>query len=334
MKRSGNRGPALFNVVPRQRRTSITQLHHPVVRDLAWALTSQPLFQAGHHSPQLIPNPTELDAWLWHQQQNPERLEQALSQQRSHRLGIYFETLIHIYLHDFLKLQRCLYGLAVRDQGHTYGEYDFLLQPARQAASLHLEISLKFYLGIDDQSGKRHWLGLNRSDLLEHKYNKLINQQLQLSRLPVANSQLRQMGVQVGHKTGLIKGRLFYPFSEFNATSGGINARQSPRGVNPQHLRGWWLPASSWQTLMQTADSTRLVPLQRRQWMAVLDDLEAVQLVTAQAGESFAAQLDQAQQPMMCARLGQTKSGWKELDRGVLVPDPWLASVFETFNQA
>ncbi|RDE24699.1 DUF1853 family protein [Motiliproteus coralliicola] len=333
MHASGYQGPSLFGATPRQRHTPIARLNHPGVRDLAWTLISPALFQPGTTPSPLNPSAAALDAWLWRLQQQPAPLELALAQQRSHRLGVYFETLIDFFLRHFLALEECHYGLPVRAAGHTYGEYDFLLRPRGESALLHLELSLKFYLGIDDRHGQRHWLGLNRNDVLQHKYNKLVDQQLNLSQHPVARNQLKALGSQVGPKVGLIKGRLFYPLSEFAPEDGHKQQLKSPSGINRQHLRGWWQPISAWQELTHTETGTRLVPLQRRQWMAVLHQDEAQQLASQTDIEGFRNQLQLAQQPLMCARLQLGKQGWRERDRGVLVPDPWLASVFETFDQ-
>ncbi|WP_421863021.1 DUF1853 family protein [Motiliproteus sp.] len=334
MAASDDQGPSLFCTSARQRTTPITRLSHPGVRDLAWALSSPTLFQPGHTPLQLMPAAAELDAWLWRLQQHPAPLEQALSQQRSHRLGVYFETLIDFFLRDFHRLQECHYGLPVRAQGHTYGEYDFLLRGYGQAALLHLELSLKFYLGIDDRHGRRHWLGLNRNDVLQQKYNKLVHQQLNLSQLPAARQQLRAMGSQVGRKIGLIKGRLFYPLREFAPEPGNKPRLRAPNGINRHHLRGWWQPISGWRALIDDKERTCLVPLQRRQWMALLHADEAQRLSQQSDHITFENQLETAEQPLMCARLQQGKTGWRERDRGVLVPDPWLDSVFEAFDQA
>ena len=296
------------------------------VRDLAWVLTSPAMFWLGHPAPELTTELGALRRWLKQLDQSPKPLNKALTRQRSHRLGIYFETLIKFYIIQQLRPALLYDALPVRDKHRTHGEYDFLVRRRSNSALLHLEVSLKFYLGIVRHDGSSLWVGLNRDDRLIDKHHKMRDQQIQLSTRPLARTQLQRLGSQVGKRCGLIKGRLFYPLDTQMRTQ-----VQAPTQVSVQHLRGWWARFSQLEQLIGRDGSTRLVWLQRRQWLAVLSAEQAQRLITDQTGdEGYGDPLRCCPlQPAMYARLRLTPQGWREQDRGVLVPDPWLAPLLE-----
>ncbi len=326
--------PSCTLFAPRSRQ--LNQFQHACVRDLAWCLNSPAIFRLGHAANNLLGDPQQLWAWLRQLDKHPQPLLDAIAQQRSHRLGIYVETLVEFTLAQHLKPARLLYALAVRRQGITLGEYDFLFRRKGEAALRHLEICIKFYLGIPQQHGKGYWVGLNRNDRLIEKHDKMRYRQLRLSQHPTARQQLQELGEQVGYCHGLMLGRLFYPLAQ-QTLGPTLNPTLSPpQGALRGHLRGWWLRQSEQHRLIAEEHSKHLaspvlspvilVPLQRRHWLAPLAPLEAQQL----AREALLLPGDTP--AGMTARLLQTPLGWREHDRGILVADDWLDSVLETLN--
>ncbi len=313
---------------PARQLRSINQLNQPCVRDLAWCLTSPAIYRLGDRQQpaSLFNSSRQLWYWLSKLDHQPEPLYQAIAGQRSHRIGIYFETLLHFALRHYLQPERLYYALPVRQQGHTLGEYDFLLRRRTDAALWHIEVCIKFYLGLPGPQGSTDWVGLNRHDRLLSKRDKMLYQQLQLSRHPCARQQLRQMGEQVGAKSAMMHGRLFYPFDKPEI--------RPPKCVQQRHLRGWWIRQSRQQHLLQRGnhsgqrlDETMLVRLTKRQWLAPLapDDAQfaAQQAAEQRSQKQWPPSSDQAE---MVARLINTPLGWREHDRGVLVPDRWFLS--------
>lgn len=308
---------------PRSRQPS--QFQHSCVRDLAWCLSCPAIYRLAKTDNPHLGDPKQLWQWLRRLDKQPQALLDAIAQQRSHRLGIYFETLLAFTLKNFLKPAKFYYALPVRQRGLTLGEYDFLLRRQGKPALLHLEISIKFYLGLPLQRGRAEWIGPNTSDRLTDKIDKMHQRQLRLSQHPVAQQQLQRLGEQVGPCYGLMIGRLFYPLDKPKL--------RPPSGALRGHLRGWWLRHSEQNSALSEATSTepnnspvRLVSLQRRQWFAPLIAAEAEQLA-AEAVES-----PQENQPGMVARLILTSRGWREHDRGILVEDAWLDSVLEALE--
>ncbi len=321
------------------RQRSLNQLRHSCVRDLAWCLTSPAIYQLSpgqRRSPDPFHNKGRLWHWLYQLDQAPEPLYQTIAQQRSHRIGIYFETLYGFALQQLLRPAQLHYALALRQQQkppphtptQTLGEYDLLHRLNGSAGWCHTELSLKFYLGMTtpaSHAGITDWVGLNRNDRLLDKRDKMLQKQLQLSDHPHARQQLQQLRIQISQRLGLICGRLFYPFDTPHA--------DSPAGAQPNHLRGWWIRAGQQERLSQRLhnrdllngnNEVRLVTLSRRQWLAPL----APNDISTDAGSNGTAvgegiEMTEPGQPEMVARLIQTPHGWREHDRGVLVPDRW-----------
>ena len=246
---------------------------------------------------------------------------------KSHRLGVYFEALWAFTVRHWLSPDHVIQGLIVRNQGRTLGEFDLLLRHKRRAYWQHLEVSVKFYLGLPVGNGRHrgYWVGLNRNDRLFDKHNKMRDQQLQLSRQNAAHYQLAHHRIQVGKRSGIIQGRLLYPYSQ---------PLNPPAECNLRHLRGWWLTHTERQRLYQPRPQdlfvgpVRLVPLERRQWLAPLSMQEAQQPMSeAQQRVGQDESVNRTEHPMMLARLIQTPNGWCEYDRGVVVADGWPESV-------
>lgn len=225
--------------------------HHPLVRDLAFALACPPLLrdwpadiQQQHAIHQHIDLP---DTAFWQQhflaylprlqqlEQQPQPLEQALAQRASGRLGFYFEALLAFWLHDrdyhdFELLGRNLQRIEQQNgqtngQQRTVGEIDFLLFNHTKQQVEHWEVSLKFYLG-DAPFRPDCWHGLNHNDHLGRKLNHLCAAQFSPS---------HALGLPIGQRRAIIKGRLFWPTSD--AT---IRPAVDLPWLNPAHLRGTW----------------------------------------------------------------------------------------------
>ncbi|MEH6649823.1 MAG: DUF1853 family protein [Motiliproteus sp.] len=306
----------------------LNSLQHSCVRDLAWCLTSSPIYRLMPdrlHINALFTPRSELWRWLRSLDLHPEPLYQAIATQRSNRIGIYYETLFGFALANFHQPAALRYAVAVRHNGQsctgltkgtqTLGEYDFLYRLPGQAALTHIELSLKFYLArTDENSSVINWVGLNPADRMIDKHDKMLHKQLQLGRNPQALTQLGQSHGQIGARLGLMLGRLFYRYD--------CDPQPRPAGVQASHLRGWWIDASQYQRLMEPRPSDPLlsrrsrlclIPLSKRQWLAPLTPQEA------QRAAQY-SRFEQKPYPQMLARLVDTTDGWREHDRVVIVP--------------
>lgn len=179
----------------------------PLARDLCWLLsTSFDLPSPNSPYPPFAPPLTDdLLRWLRHlDTQGDERP----SGDRPIRLGHYFEDLVAYYLRHAptsnvsqlernLPLRKALPG----DKGvETIGELDFLFM--QDGVTQHLEVAVKFYLGVDDHLG-RHWPGPNSKDRLDLKWQRMLEHQLPM---------VKRFGYQNVVSRHWLKGILFEPW--------------------------------------------------------------------------------------------------------------------------
>lgn len=264
--------------------------HHPAVRDLAALLFSPDLFDASHF-PGLIAAPFDAhdfgaqararaSALLDALDEDPAVLVQALAGapvQRATYLGIYAERLLAFYLSRLPDTRLQAVNLAVRRDGRTLGECDFLIMTA-SGARLHWELATKFYLCLPEPDAARpppleRYLGPGLTDRLDLKLARLLRHQLGLTRHPAFDSALHGSGWRPGM---LVKGRLFYPLTD---TLGPSFTRQSlplaacDERLAGDHPRGWWATLDAWKAAGPERWQWRIA--ERLEWLRAASMMEA-----------------------------------------------------------
>lgn len=282
------------------------------IDDLYWALSSPPLF-----AHQLYLNPES----PWSSNVVNEFLSQPIQKAKlagwlgrhpSKRLGTYFEQLIHYYLERCPLVDDVTRSVALRDEQKTLGELDFIYRIKDQRLYTHAEVAVKFYLGMDDLKDPNQWLGLNPSDTLGKKVTHVLTHQLPVADTAAARNVLQRLAVTINHSEALIKGRLFYPWEQFNDRHFSY-----PEEVTAEHLKGWWVRLGELGKI--TNSNASLYPLNKNYWMAKLStqDLERIQPLVQNRFELI--------YPLMVARVNPQG---RELDRGVILPDNWPKKPF------
>ena len=289
-------------------------LQHPLVRDLQWLI----------NSPELITLPSELSsAWLFdnnrytstleHLDKHPELIQREIRQQSRYRLGLYFEDLVRIYLKYFIQPVELKSNVQVFRDKATVGEYDFLMR-LKDGRQIHLETAVKFYLCTEASGPDSYavFIGPNRKDCLENKWHRLMEHQLALSETPAGIDQAQDVGLVPDSRSLLLKGYLFYPYS---------NWRTAPLtgAINQEHLRGWWLTVS---------DAERLENLPYRYTVLMKPSWLSAASLKWHCTQDLSALLDDIRQittPMLVAQLAYDQSIglWCETSRGFIVPDDW-----------
>ncbi|WP_022952805.1 DUF1853 family protein [Leucothrix mucor] len=211
----------------------VLRFKHRIVRDLAWVIASPPLVcgdfdgvnwcdddHCAQEYQACLPALMALD-------QNPQPLLGVLSQLKSRALGHRFEALIGYWLTISPNYQILTRNLQLHHDGRTLGELDFIVRDLRSDAVIHLEVSVKFYMGLTPQASQYYWFGPNLKDCLGKKIDHLKQHQTQLS---VLYPEL--MPQTIDQRCCCVKGRLFYPEQE--------SGTRGPNGINPNHLRGVW----------------------------------------------------------------------------------------------
>ncbi|MES2041795.1 MAG: DUF1853 family protein [Pseudomonadota bacterium] len=299
-------------------------LHHPHVRALAWMLTAPGLLD-GHDAVWQGATATAayidiqaLPQWLVELDCNPDPLLDLLRLHPSRRLGLYAERLYEFYLNAHGLLHA--HGLQVHDKGaSTIGEFDFLLQT--NTGLQHLELATKFYLYHADATAVPDlydYLGPNLADSLGAKLHKILGQQLQLSRHPLAQQVLPQA---VQSAQALVLGWLFY--RDEKIVDSFIADHGHMAGLATDHYRG-----AIWtQSEVQALDFEHALLLDRLDWLApaqvgkgMTQDKDAI---LAAMQTYFAS----AHTPLMLALMQEDQDGlevMQEYRRGMVVPDDWF----------
>lgn len=202
----------------------------PLVRDLAWAGFSAPLIL----SPAIRGAGLALSPfWREHLEdldRDPGPLAAFLDVAPAGRIGIYYERLWHYLLQQDPNTTLLAHNLPVREGERTIGEFDCLYWCERRRAHVHLELAVKFYLGVP---GRGCWLGPGGQDRLDAKLEHLLRRQSRLGAHPAARAALAALGIGEYTQVIDIKGYLFTP-------PGGMPA---PAGYNPAN------PLQQWFTL-------------------------------------------------------------------------------------
>lgn len=295
----------------------LAELRQPAVRDLAWTLLGDPLLDADGILPLRHPlaasrwlaEPELLGGWLREQERHSEALQAWLQRSPQQRLGRYYERLWQFALQQAPDLRLLGANLAVRDNGHTLGELDLLLED--DDGLHHLELAIKLYLG-PSREGPDDWLGPGAEDRLANKLRHLREHQLPLSSTPHGRALIAGLSSAPVQAALWLGGYLFYPWPGECA---------APEGANPDHLSGSWLHRRHWP-LYRAQGSGRWQPLPRSEWLAPARK-SAEQSWTPERFDAWLAQLPADAFPQLLVRLEEQQGEWYEAERLFLVGDQW-----------
>lgn len=193
------------------------KVQHPQLRDLIWAVSSKSLIKPLPGWPcafDFVPT-----AKIRHRLEHTDTLllEQHLARRETRFLGSYFEALWEFFFLYEPRFSVLAKNLQIRDAHHTLGEFDFIVFDKHANKHLHLELAIKFYLGCSETNshpytdGKHLWMGPQTRDRLDIKIARVLEHQLTLHQQPLAQQQLRALGVETVEPQLLIKGYLFQP---------------------------------------------------------------------------------------------------------------------------
>ncbi len=296
------------------------RLRHPALRDLAWALVSPPLLaDDGHQRHPLAASewamrPQRLADWLFGLERAPAPLEAWLGGGRP-RLGHYYERLWAFALTRAPGIRWRDANLAIRAEGHTLGELDVLFED--DEGLHHLELAVKFYLGVPGARPGEAWIGPDRRDRLDLKRARLLTHQLPLSARPDTLALLARRGLGAPRAHYWMGGYLFHPVG---------SSLSVPPEVNATHLRGRWVRHADWPALRAATLEApgRWVELIRLAW---LSPARTDSVPDEGLGDRFVATalLDAPpERPKLLARLVPTgRDEWREAERLFLVGDDW-----------
>lgn len=247
--------------LPQKQDLQASDFKNRFVRDLIWLLNQPSLCHCTVERWQ-IPTPSQDE--LLALDRNPAPLEHWLQQSPSKRLGHYVEQLWLFYLSYHKDITLLAHNKVIQGPKRTLGEFDLILKDKRDHQVWHIELAIKFYLGSQQAWGEdnrwSHWLGPNCKDTMDHKWHKLIQQQLTLGQRPDVIAQLEAEHLRPQQSASLTRGILFYPGEAPYKLI-------SPAHINPEHTQGHWYYYSDW--LNQTDESSRWFILKKPHWLAL-----------------------------------------------------------------
>ncbi|WP_407291122.1 DUF1853 family protein [Stutzerimonas zhaodongensis] len=297
------------------------ELSHPQVRDLTWTLLSPPLLN-NPPAPQRHPlsasrwteRPDELADWLCLLDKQPSILETWLAQRSIRRLGLYYERLWQFALCQAPDVDLLVANLAIHQDGQTLGELDLLVRD--QEGVHHLELAVKFYLGLGDQTATHErWFGPGSHDRLDIKLERLREHQLKLPSTPAAKSLLSELTCREIQSALWLGGYLFQP----------VQGCVPPAGANPHHLGGRWVRHQDWQGFVAGDAKACWQPLPRHAWLAPAD-MKADAVWSRPDFDQWVDDIEGQRQAKLLVRLEAEPNGnWLEQERLFLVPNCWPA---------
>ncbi|SHF41309.1 hypothetical protein SAMN02745148_02561 [Modicisalibacter ilicicola DSM 19980] len=258
-------------------------LRHPLVRDLAWLLHAPDLLTtpfAGR--PSLgelgLEDPQRRRAWLQGFEQAPQTIEARVGPSLVNRLGLYHERLWHFLLDQAPDTRLLAHNLTIRDTKRTLGELDLLYRHRRDAQPVHLELAIKYYLGLpqgpETPDSQARWIGPGCADSLAIKRQHAIDHQLSLALRPEAAEALAPFDAPPLTPRLALLGLLFRPWSCESPLP-------APREIAPGALFGDWLALSRWPSFRERIESihtTRGAFLDKPHWLAPPVDADLIDL--------------------------------------------------------
>ncbi|MBS3668924.1 DUF1853 family protein [Halomonas boliviensis] len=309
-----------------------------VLRDLAWLVATPDLVEL----PPPIPcggRPTRKELGLegallpWLGQLGRPPLT-ALNGSRATRMGHYHERLWHTLLDHAPNTRLLARNVRITRQRNTLGELDMLYRTRDNPAPIHLEVAIKFYLGLPEGPGaansQSRWIGPGGLDSLALKCTHLQRHQLPLSTTAPAletlthwltprdlgGSDLR-LGEQLTQRLAM-PGVLYYPWHA---------AMPAPEGATADHRRGIWCYLRDWPALSASFSATpSMVELEKPHWLA-----PPPASVFRPAAEVLPTVIDRVntwrspQQVMLC--YPTREHGEQRYQRLFIVPDDWPRQV-------
>lgn len=243
--------------------TSPSHWKHRSVRDLAWVIAS-PSLVSGYFSDvewwgsahlnaeylACVPSLELLD-------KNPAPLEQHLKSLKSKALGHRFEALVGFWLEISPSYELIDRNIQIQGEDRTLGELDFIIRDHYTGALIHLEVSVKFYMGLRDLKNPLNWYGSNLKDSFGKKTDHLKQHQTQLSQLYP-----EKMKYSIDQRCCCMKGRLFYPEA---LSESAIDTEQHPEETSVEHLQGVW--GESVDLFASQQSDITYFPIQKSEWL-------------------------------------------------------------------
>ena len=246
-------------------------------------------------------------------------IRNTLKQKRWHLLGIYYETLWHYLLDQHPNTHILARNLQVQKADHsTLGEFDLIYNNLNTGTTTHLELAVKFYLGVSSSSQHQHashwhqWVGPGLKDRMDRKLHRLLNHQIRLGHTPEGAAIIASLGIAQLSRSICLQGYLFYPVHGYCPP---------PENCSPDHLKGYWI-AESMLTHWLEQQSSKLCYFRpaKLRWLASLHESKNQKKNNK---SSLLQSLEGLGEPQLIIACTEGADGYNEHYRLFVVPDGW-----------
>ena len=234
----------------------------------------------------------------------PGDFKNQINARKRKNMGAYFESLFHVACQTDPKITVLSQGKQIIHNKETIGEFDFLIE--KNQKNYHLEIAVKFYLGINDCASLTDFVGPHKRDRFDLKFDRLVNRQSQLSKHEYAIPILKDLGIRHITPQVYVKGALFYPYEKYIK-----NDFSSLDLLDPNHVKAWWIRHKDFLSL----DKNHIwSPLNKPH------QFDESKIQTPMTAATILKHAKERGRSIMVARYTQNGSF---IDRGFLVHDDW-----------
>ncbi|MCC5882835.1 MAG: DUF1853 family protein [Halomonas sp.] len=320
--------------MPDSHTTLLSRCHHPLVRDLAWLVLAPDLIATpwpGRPTRETLGLMEDVSFRRYFEglEAHPQGLERRVGTTVDGRMGHYHERLWQFLLDSAPGTRLLASNLRIHQGKRTLGELDLLYRRRDDPTPVHLEVAIKFYLGLLQGPGSEHdqarWIGPGGADSLATKREHLDRHQLRLTerveaRLAIhQHIQPRDLGPAAEasiQRQLAIPGVLFYPWHQ---------TIPAPHEAAPGHLRGDWLHWSDWRRLRDgLPKGTRAAWLVKPHWLALPRDEAFLSLRDVES--RLAQHFSRLASPVQIALLEPGPHGVRHR-RLFVVDDGWPAQI-------
>lgn len=256
----------------------LKNLKHQCTRDLYWLLSSHYPLNPNVAQFRLFPEEVLLEmvevhkSFLVELDDCPREFENYLTEKPTRRLGIYAERLMAFFFDHSPHINLITHSFQVIRNGETLGEIDFIIE--WKGELYHIELAVKYYLGIDDLNEFKNWIGPSGNDNLALKLTKALDQQLSLAK---EKEVIQLVDGRTITSYLFLKGK-FYTNAAYE---------ELPNWMNRSASRGNYVRLSDAKELVETSSKAHLL---RPNWMSDLVGVQQKNLNTTDV-ENFKQQV-------------------------------------------
>ena len=208
----------------------------------------------------------------------------------------------------------------------TVGEFDFVYFNEVTNEHCHLEVAIKYFLGLDDnqkkaevlnqQSSMHNWLGPNANDRLDKKFCKMVEHQSRLSQTIAGKKALEKLGIKKVKTEICMLGYLFYPMA---------GKMLPPANSHVSHNRGHWLKYFQLEEYLPVNELWML--LNKPHWLAPITKRRNQLITHEQLLEKIGIHFLESSRPLLISNFkpvdNRINSHYNSVAKYFVVPEKW-----------